>query len=321
MTPPLLFSLGTLLAQHGLYEKAITYLKKIPESATDDAVYFNLALAYSHLQEFEQAQRYYFLAIDKHPQHVDAYFRVGLDYAAAGEARKSLPWLFRAHQWAPARADISYALVEQLMQLDYLETAQQVLVNAVQANPANVLLQVAAADLRRDKGDTSGAAAAYRDVLIHQPGFPPALVGLARSEIAEGKDQEARSNLLAVLSRDPEDAPANGELGSLESRQQEWSASEKHLSKAWTKDRSNVNFALALSRAYHHLNRPAEALKILEAIRPAMQESAAFHLELAQVYSQLHQTLAAETERKTVSQLQAAAQQGLHFDDPKVYVH
>jgi len=158
-------------------------------------------------------------------------------------------------------------------------------------------------------------------VLTHQSGFPPALVGLARAEIAEGKDQDARSSLLAVLSRNPDDAAANGELGALESRGQDWSASEKHLSRAWAKDRSNVNYALALSRTYRHLSQPAEALKVLEMIRPATKESSAFHLELAQVYGQLHQTTEAETERKLVSQLQTADQQGLHFDQPKVYVH
>ncbi len=321
MGPPLLFSLGTLFAQHGLYEKAVSYLREIPESAADDAVYFNLGLAYSHLQEFEEARRYYFLAIDKHPQHVDAYFRVGLDYAAAGDGRRSLPWLFRAYQWAPDRADISYALVQQLIQLDYFETARQVLARSVQAHPASQLLMVADADLKKAKGDTEGAMAAYHRVLTHQPNFPPAVIGLARAETAEGKDQEARSDLLAVLSRNPDDAAANGELGSLESRHQEWSAAEKHLSKAWTQDRSNTNVALELSRSYRHLDQPTSALKVLTAIRPAMQQSAAFHLELAQVYSQLHQTLEAETERKAVSQLQANAQQGLHFDDPKVYVH
>jgi tetratricopeptide (TPR) repeat protein len=321
MPPPLLFSLGTLFAQHGLYEKAITYLQTIPESAADDAVYFNLGLAYSHLQEFEQARRYYFLAIDKHPKHVDAYFRIGLDYAAAGDGRRSLPWLFRAHQWLPDRADISYSLVEQLIQLGYFETAQQVLARCLQSDLTNGLLQVADGDLKKAKGDNESAVAAYHGVLTHQPDFPPAVVGLASAEIAEGKDQEARSNLVALLSRNPDDAAANGELGSLESHQQEWSTSEKHLVKAWTKDRSNTDVALELSRAYWHLNQPTEALKILEAIRPKMEQAAAFHLELAQVYSQLHQTTAAETERKTVSQLQADAQQGLRFEDPKIYVH
>jgi tetratricopeptide (TPR) repeat protein len=321
MTPPLLFSLGTLFGQHGLYEKAITYLQKIPESAADDAVYFNLGLAYSHLHDFEEARRCYFLAIDEHPRHVDAYFRVGLDYAAAGDGRMALPWLFRAHQWAPDRADISYGLVEQLIQSSYFETAQEVLTSSGLVHPASELLMVAEADLKKAKGDNDGAAAAYRAVLTRQPNFPPALTGLARAEITEGKEQEARSNLLAVISRNADDPAANGELGSLEAHQKEWSAAEKHLGKAWAQDRSNTNVALELARTYLHLNQPSEALKILAGIRAAMQQSPAFHIELAQVYSQLHQTLEAEAERKAVTQLEADAQQGLRFDEPKVYVH
>ncbi len=321
MPPPLLFSLGTLFAQHRLYQQTITYLQEIPETAADDAVYFNLGLAYSHLQKFDEARRYYFLAIDKHPEHVDAYFRVGLDYAAAGDGRRSLPWLFRAHQWAPDRADISYALVEQLIQLNYFETAQEVLTGSVQAASPSELLMVADADLKKAKGENEAAVGAYRAVLTQHPNFPPAVTGLASAEVAGGKEPQARSDLLALISRNPDDAAANGELGTIEAQHQEWSAAEKHLCKAWMQDRSRTNIALELARTYLHLNQPAEALNTLTGIRAGMQQSPAFHLELAQVYSQLHRTLEAETERRTVTQLQADAQQGLRFDEPKVYVH
>ena len=101
LSPPTLFSLGTLFAKHRDYANAIKYLEQIPPELTDDAVYFNLGLAHSHLRQFENARRCYFQAIDKNPDHVESYFRVGLDFASSGDLRKALPWLFRAREFAP----------------------------------------------------------------------------------------------------------------------------------------------------------------------------------------------------------------------------
>ena len=284
MTPPVLFSLGTLLAEHGSYQKAITYLKKIPESTADKA-HVDLRLAIHICRNSTKHAETISSPSIKMPGMSMHTF--GLDSITPLKERPEVPAVAVSSPRVDATArSLSYSLIEQLIQLEYFDTAQQVLVSSVQANPTDILLQVAAADLKRGKGDTSEAITAYRDVLIHQSGFAPALVGLARAEIAKGgRIQMYSSSLLAVLSRNPDDTAANGELGALESRGQDWSASEKHLRRAWAKDKSNVNHALALSRTYRHLSQPAEALKILEVIRPATKESSAFHLELAQVYT------------------------------------
>ena len=79
MTPPILFSLGELFAQHKLYAQVVTFLSQIPERDADDAVSFNLGVAYSHLHRFNEARRCYFEAIDKHPGHPGAYLEVGVD--------------------------------------------------------------------------------------------------------------------------------------------------------------------------------------------------------------------------------------------------
>jgi tetratricopeptide (TPR) repeat protein len=188
------FSVGTLLAQKARYRSAVRYLERIPETDADDAVYFNEGLAYSHLQEFEKARERYFRAIDKHPRHVDAYFRTGLDYSAAGDQRKALPWLLRAHQWAHDRADISYAFVEQLVELNYLDTANQILSESQQSSKGDLLLTTGEGDLKQAKHDVGGAEAAYRSVLARQSTFVPALVGLARLKVSTSNNQEARLN-------------------------------------------------------------------------------------------------------------------------------
>ena len=124
-----------MFAKHGEYQRAIKYFRQIPSESADDAVYFNIGLAYSHLHQFEEARKLYFQAIDQHPQYVEAYFRVGLDLAASGDSRKAIPWLFRAREFAPGRADIAYALTEQLVSLQYLDTARQIATEALETSP------------------------------------------------------------------------------------------------------------------------------------------------------------------------------------------
>jgi len=321
MDASLLFSLGTLFAKHRMYERAVEYLRQVPAGSADDAVYFNLGLSYSHLKKFDQARESYFEAIDKHSEHADAYLHVGLDYVSSGDLRMGIPWLFRAHAIAPARTDILYALVEQLLELGYSDTAKALLSEAIGSHPRDAFLAVARGDLERAGGDQAAATESYQRALAEQPGLTAGLVGLARTNIAQGKESEAHDLLRAALSGDAEDPFANGEMGLVEAHQGDWDAALQHLSRAWAVDRSNVKIALELARAYRHKQRLREALQLLDSLRPAMQESPAFHFELAQLYADLHRPADAQAEREAFSNLEATAHAALPFDVPRTYVH
>ncbi|MDQ2840613.1 MAG: tetratricopeptide repeat protein [Acidobacteriota bacterium] len=319
MPPALLFSLGTFFAQHRMYQRAIKCLGEIPPTSADDAVYFNLGLSHSHLREFDEARKNYYLAIDHHPGHVDAYFRIGLDYASMGDVRRAIPWLFKAHGGRADRSEITYSLVEQLIQLKYFQTAQELLSGSEDPS-AESLLAVADGDLKQATGDSVQAIRSYGKALRGDPASAPALVGLARAEISQGNVKQARSNLNAALARDPQDASANGELGLLDLEEGDLQSALTNLSKSWAENRSDA-VALGLARAYRRLGQPSEALSVLTSLKPTMHASPAFHIELAQVYSALHRLPEAQSERESITRLEAQNRAGLHFDDPGVYVH
>ncbi len=321
MPPALLFSLGTLLAEHAMYARAVDYFHNIPAPDADEAVYFNLGLCYSHLQQFDEARKFYFLTIDKHPAHIEAYFHVGLDYGSAGQGRLAVPWLFRAHDWAPSRADIAYALAEQLTQLGYFDTSQEVLAKAVEADQADPLLLVADGDLKQARGDADGAVRSYRKVLADSPKFAPALVGLARVQAAKGKDEEAEAALKSALSADPNDSAAAGELGLIDARRGAYDSALPYLKNSWAHNKVDPKIALELARLYLRLNQPGEALQILAPLQLVVQDSPALHLELAQIYSRLQRPTDADSERRRVAELQMQAQGMLRFESPKTYVH
>ncbi len=321
LSPPLLFSLGTLFAKNGDYQRAIKYFRQIPAETADDAVYFNVALAYSHLRQFEDARRFYFQAIDRNPANVEAYFRVGLDFAASGDTRKAIPWLFRARKFAPARPDISYALAEQLLLLKYFDTAQEVVTDALTKNPLDPLLMVAKGDVLLAQGTQPEAVASFQGALAIAPKSAAALLGLARVDLSKGKTEEARRQLEAALSIEPENPAANGELGSLETEDDDWSGAYSHLSKAWSADQSNPTLAVRLARTLQHLNRTTDALHLLQPLTPRLDNLPAFHFELAQIYTRLGKTVEAQSERQQLATLQAKSENTLHFEEPKTYAH
>jgi Flp pilus assembly protein TadD len=318
---PVLFTLGTLLAQQENYAKAIEYLRKIPAADSDDAVYFNLGLAYSHVRQFESARACYFQAIDKHPNHLEAYFRVGLDYAAIGDSRKAVPWLFRALQQEESRADISYSLVEQLLRLGYLKTAREVVAASLEKNPGDPLLAVAGGDTDRQAGNSAAAAAKYKEALERKPRLVAALVGLAQLAMDAGKEDEARAFLVDALRIEPQNPPANGAMGVSELNRGNWEVAIAHLRTAWERDHSNKAVGVDLARALRQSGRYAAALRLLKTPPLTTDDSVPLHLELAQLYEKLRRVSEAQTERALVASLEARSREGLRFANPEIYVH
>ena len=320
MTSPILFSLGELLAQHKLYAQVVTFLSQIPERDADDAVSFNLGVAYSRLHKLDEARRYYFEAIDKHPGHPGAYLEVGVDYASAGDSRRAIPWMARAHELAPDRSDVIYGLGEQLLQLGYLTSAEELLGRALQSHPADPLLLVGEGDVKAAQQQVTSAVEFYQKALAQQPRFTPALLGLARVEISQSKMAEAREALQQALSDDHDNPAANGTLGLMESHQGNWTDAVTHLQSSWGKDHSNAQVLIALARAYSRVDRASEALQLLSSEVSSMSNNAAFHLELSHLYTQLHRPEDAKKEQDAFQALQTGKNGVLRFEKPQSYV-
>jgi predicted Zn-dependent protease len=187
--------------------------------------------------------------------------------------------------------------------------------------PRDPLLTAAEGDLKRAQGDTAAAAASYQKALTEKPGLPAALVGLARIDFETGKETEAQGLLNSALAHDPQDPVANGEMGLFEARARNWDAALTHLGRAWEQDHSNPTIALELARAYQQKARPEDALRLLQSIAPEMEDSAAFHLQLMQLYTFLHRPVDATLQRNAFNELQASSENNLRFDVPHTYVH
>ncbi len=315
-----LFSLGTMLAQHGDYSVAIDYLKRISAKDADDAVYFNLGLAHSHLRQFEAARACYFQAIDKRPDHADAYFHVGLDFAADGDPHKAVPWLLHASSLGHSRPDIVFALVEQLLSLGYSKTAEDLVTEARNERIDDPLLDVAQGDVLLAGGQSRPAAELYQRALQAKPDLAAASVGLARVSVAEGDQATAQQLLEKVLSGNPDDPMANRELGLILAHESDPRAAEIHLLNVWSTDHSDSRVAIELARMYRTQNEPSKALALLQSIGSEHSDSTALHFELYNTYLALHRLAEAQREREAFTKLQASTHETLHFETPKTYI-
>ena len=315
-----LFTLGSWFGERGDYRKAVEYLRRISGADADDAVSFNLGLGYSHLRQCDKARSAYFQAIDRRPGHAEAYFRIGLDYAASGDPRRAVPWLWRAEELGADRPEVAYVLAAQLLRLKYTQTAEEVVNAALEKSPGDPLLTVASGDVLQGKGDGSAALSKYQEAIAQRPQLPAALIGIAQVAISQGNDEEARKYLLEALAVDPGNPSANGPLGILEGRRGDWASAVSHLKSSWAADQSSASIGLELARALRHCGRLSDALQVLNSLQSRMADFSPFHLELATLYAQLHRTADAQAERALVATLQAQAHEELHFEDPSIYV-
>lgn len=320
VSPALRFALGTKLAQHGYFREAIRQFEAIPAADRDAAVTFDTGLAYSRLREFGTARRYYFSTIDLDPDNVEAYFRIGLDFAANGETNLSIPWLLRARRMAPARPDIGFAVSEELLSANYFQSAEGILQSAIALNSKDPLLRVAQGDAALGRQQFDQAAGYYRQALAIDPALALASVGLARAIAANQQQAEATEILHAVLAREPSNSAGNAELGRIEAEAGQWQDAIPRLEIAKKADPGNSKIRISLARCYRRSGRADKALEVLSQVSSPPPDRA-YHLEIAQAYQALKRAGEARREMETVRQMDSLEQKGLKFVPPSLYIH
>lgn len=318
--PPLLFSLAGLYARAEHYREVVSLLTRIPAAQADEAVYFNLGLAYSNLHRFDDARRSYFVAIDKRPGYAEAYLHVGIDFAENNQPRLAVPWLYRARDLMPGSVKVDYPLAQQLIRLHYFDTANDVLSKALTSDPNQPLLITAMGDLELARGNYAKAHKLYTNALTSAPTLPPALLGMGRCAKAEGKNDEAGKYFQQVLSADHNNPAANAEQGLMELNDGNLQVAVGYLERSWEFSHSNIAVGVALSRLYRQRNQPMQSLKTLQMLAPEQSNSIELHLELSRVYTALHRPRQAQAELETVKDLQSQKTASLHFEDPGTYV-
>lgn len=129
----------------------------------------------------------------------------------------------------PGHPDIIGVQVRVALLRDDPEMAQTLLRPALALHPKHAVLQRAAAEIARFKGDAAGASAAYQAIIAAAPQDAQGWQGLGSVEAEKENLSSARRLLSQALSLAPEAEGLRGELGILETFANRFGTAQEHF--------------------------------------------------------------------------------------------
>jgi protein O-GlcNAc transferase len=294
--PKVHFSLGLVLAEHGEYQLAVGQFEAIPTDERDVAAEMNLGMAYTRLKNFETARAAYERAIRLDSRNPEPYYHIGIDESALENHHAAVDWMTEAHNQAPNRLDISFALVEELIHSHNYEQAHSVLTLAIAAHPNDPSLREALADLFAAQHQRHDAVKTYRDYLQLNRGSVSARLALARVYEEMGQTESARAALAEVLKLSPKNAKAEAQLGRLAFEAGNEEEALSLVARALTHDPNDL-----LANEYHaklqlRSGQLSGARQTLEKLVQLDPQSSRFHFLLGRVLARLNYSAEAERE-------------------------
>jgi len=299
------FSLGLLLAEHGEYAMAVKQFAAIPQNQRDSAVDINLAMAYSRLGQRPSARQAYAEAIQLDPSDPEPYLRMGLDSSVAGDAGEAVDWLTQAYTRAPERADIAYALAEELIRDGNYERAHGVLSQATNHQPPAPELFEALADLFARQHKDQDAIDAYVRCLDFGPERVSARLSLARVYLEAGRADDAKNELQKVLLVEPKSSEATAELGRIELQAGRQERALRLIEGALAQDPNNAMANEDLAQIKIRQDKPVEAQAALEKLVSLEPNNPRFHYLLSRALSKMQRTQEAAREFELSKKLEA----------------
>lgn len=175
---------------------------------------------------------------------------IGYGQLGLGQGAQGLKSLEDAFASKPGDARIGFALATQYMRQAQSAKAIAVVEAVVKKDPANVAALNLLGVVKGATGDRVGARKAYSDALIKEPRFTPAALNLARLDAAEGRPDDARKRLNAILAANRNDASAMYEMGMLEQRAGRPGEASRWLERGLEQQPKDVRIGVALIDLY-----------------------------------------------------------------------
>lgn len=309
LEPAVHFSLGLQLAGAGEYEQAVQQFAAIPASERDVATDLNLGMAESELKRFQEAREAYDNALRRDPSNPDAFLHIGLDAAATGNDSAALDWITQAHTKAPERADISCALVRELIRAGNFERARDLLTSELDLHPHDADLREAEGDLRLHEGRPQEAVECYSQALNLEPRRVSLRLSLASAYERMGQNYKATSELRQVLRVDPQNAAAKAQMGHLALEAGQQDAATEWINQALTADPDNLRASEDKAVILERVGKPDQAVLILRKLSKLDPNNPQIHYLLSRALAQLQKPDEAKAEFELSKKLQAPQNQ------------
>jgi len=302
--PRIHFSLGLVLAEYGEYPMAVKEFEAIPAPDRDFAAVLNLGMAHSRLGQFKEARQRYEEALKLDPSSPEPYLRIGLDSSASKKTNEAVSWISRAHEMAPERTDISYALAEEVIRSRNYERARGLLSSVLQSQPNEPMLLEALGDLYSRQNQVQDAINTYLRCLDSDPQRVSARLSLAQRYLESGRADEAKAEFQKVMQVEPENPEANAELGKMAFEAGERDAALQFAEKALARDPNNLTANEDLAEIKMREGKLPEAQAVLEKLVKLDPENPRFHYLLSRVLTKLDRQQEAQSEFEISKELE-----------------
>lgn len=252
-------------------------LKPLLESGKNDPTVLGLAgQLYLSKGDFDRSADYFERVVHADPKNVQAMTRLGVAKLAGGETQDAFEDLEAASKLDEGSVQADIALIMAHLrrnELDQALAAQQVLERKQPDNPQTYNLK---GGVLLAKRDLSGAKAAFEKALSLQPTFIPAVVNLARIDMAEKHPEDAKKRFEAVIAKDPKMIQAYLGLAELQTATGSSPADiETTLKRAIAASPTDSTPKLALVRFYLRINETKKALALAQEAQAAAPEDPA----------------------------------------------
>ena len=297
--------LMSILMSEKDYARAIAFMEGPGRARPDDPQALSmLATAYMALGQHSKAVSLLEQASEMGGGNApDITANFGLSLIGSGQEELGMAQLQKSYAQNPGRAQAGVPLAIMYLKQDQTKPAIQILQTVTKSEPQNLVALNLLAVARGLSKDLAGARKTYEQVLEKDRNFTPAKLNLARLDLYEGKPDDGRQRLLAILKEQPKNLDALFELAQLELKTGHNQEAVRWLEKARSFNPQSLRPNLMLVELYLSTGDTQKALDIAKETQAGSRDNLQALATLGRAYLAIGNLGLARENFKRITQL------------------
>ncbi len=287
------------------YARAIAFMEGPARARPDDPQALSmLATAYMALGQHAKAVSLLEQASELGGGNApDITANFGLSLIGSGQEERGMGQLQKAYARTPGSSLAGVPLAMMYLKQNQTKPAIQILLSVTRNEPQNLAALNLLGVARGLSKDLAGARKTYELVLQKDRRFTPAALNLARLDLYEGKPDEARTRLLAILKEQPKNLDVLFELAQLEQKTGHVQDAVRWLEKARSLNPQSLRPNLMLVELYLQTGDSQKALDIAKEVQASSRDNLQAIAALGRAYLAVGNRGLARENFKRITQL------------------
>ncbi len=251
---------------------------------TDPQVFTTVAALRMQQRRYREAAEALEAAAQAGNGHPGMVAQMGFARIANQQPDLGLAALRKSFDKEPGQLNVAAALSSLYLRRGDGRAAIQVVEALVKRTPSDPLAHNLMGAAYSGLHKTAEARKAYQKALDLQPGLVPAALNLSRLDMADGKPEQARQRLEALLKQDGRQVQALTELARVEIQSQRLAAALNLLERGRTVAPRDVACNLELITLHQRMNNPGAALRVARALAELKPQDQSVQEALGRAY-------------------------------------